>query len=869
MARQDMPFSFADRLISGPGLPARTKAEVAETDFWTLPTGDLLLRLDAREDGLNSEEAGSRLRRYGPNLTTTTRHRHVLARVGRRLFEPLVAILLVAAVVSGLTGDWPSFFIILIIVALSITLDVFQEHRAETAADALRRSVAVRADVHRDGKTVSLPVEALVPGGVVVLKAGDLVPADGVVLASRSAHANEALLTGEPYAVEKRPGPCATETAADAFNALFGGASIVSGEATMLVVATGAATRFGGIAAALQSNEPPSAFERGIHRFGILILRLTGFLVLFVLLTQLVFGRPALESFLFAQALAVGLTPELLPMVMTVTLSRGAIRMADRKVIVKKLSAIHDLGAMDVLCTDKTGTLTEARITLVAHPGPDGADGERVIELAAVNSRFETGVRSPLDDAILAHTADHPLPGWIKLDEVPFDFERRRVSVLAERDGERLAIVKGAPEEILARCTEAEMDGGSVRPLDPALRESLEALHATRTASGFRLLGVAWKRIPPDRGTLDPADEGDLVFAGYCVFLDPPKPSAAAAVAQLGSAGGRVKIISGDSEPAVRHLIEVLRLPATGVLTGAQINALTDPALTARVDGVDLFARVSPDQKARIVRALQARGHIVGFLGDGINDAPAIRAADIGLSVDGATDVARGAADMILLGHDLGVLHHGMKEGRRTYANIIKYVRMGTSSNFGNMLSMAAASLFLPFLPLTPVQVLANNLIYDLSETGIPFDAVDPEEIVAPHAWDMREVLRFTLVMGSLSTIFDLATFALLHLWFDVGVEAFRTAWFVESIATQILVIFVIRTAGPAWMSRAHPVLAFTSLAALGAALILALTPLGDVLGFVPLTFGVSAGVLGLVVVYLASAEFVKRYAAGQRTLSP
>ena len=699
-------------------------------DYWQLPNAELLDRLEAKEAGLGSAEAEARARRFGPNVATEAPQRHWIARVRKRLMEPLVAILLVAAAISAATGDWPSSSIILVIIVLSVGLDVFQEHRAEDAAEALKRLVAVNADVRRDGTTVSLPVAVLVPGDVVELKAGDLVPADGVVLVSQGAHANEALLTGEPYAVEKKVGPSAGP---DAFNALFGGTSIVSGEATMLVVATGARTRFGGIAAALQSSEPPSAFERGIHQLGVLILRLTSFLVLFVLLANLALGRPALEFFLFAVALAVGLTPELLPMIMTVTLSRGAVRMAKRKVIVKRLSAIHDLGGMDVLCTDKTGTLTEARISLVAHPGPDGLDSERVLELAAVNSRFETGVRSSLDDAIIAHTADHPMTGWTKLHELPFDFERRRVSVLAEQHGAPMVVVKGAPEEVLARCTAVEMEDGAVTSLVPDIRTRMENLHASRAAEGFRLLAVAWKAAPLGRKVLDAADERDLVFAGYCVFLDPPKASATEVITSLRTLGVTVKIISGDAEAVVRHLVAVLRLPSRGLLTGAQIDELTDLALANRVDEVDLFARVSPDQKTRVVKALQTRGHVVGFLGDGINDAPAIRAADVGLSVDGATDVAREAADMILLEHGLEVLCQGVEEGRRTYANIMKYIRMGTSSNFGNMLSMAFASLFLPFLPLTPIQVLVNNLLYDLSETGIPFDTVDAPELAAPH----------------------------------------------------------------------------------------------------------------------------------------
>jgi Mg2+-importing ATPase len=841
----------------------RTSASVAAPGgerFWAAGPAEALAAQQVTLQGLTATEAETRRTVSGANRVTAARRRSLGAKVVRRLAEPLVAMLLVAAAVSAATGDIAGFAIITSIVLVSIGLDVVQEHRAEDAVEALRQSVAIRTTVRRDGSETELPVEALVPGDIVHLRGGDLVPADGVVLESRAAHADESLLTGEPYPVEKRPGACDSATPAEAFSALFGGTALVSGEALMLVMETGSRTRFGGIAAALEMTQPPGAFERGVHALGLLILRLTLFLVLFVLLAHLVFARPPLESFLFAIALAVGLTPELLPMVMTVTLSRGALRLAARKVVVKRLAAIHDLGAMDVLCTDKTGTLTEARIGLVAHAGIDCEDSARVLELAAVNSRFETSVRTPLDAAILDRAGPVGLAGWRRIDDAPFDFERRRVGVLAERDGQRLLVVKGAPESVLACCVAAERADGTVEPLDDALRQRLAAYEAARIGAGERLLAVAVRAVVPTQAEISPADEHDLVFAGFLAFVDPPKPSAAAAVARLAGLGVRVKLVSGDAPAVVRHLVDSLGLSARGMLTGAEIDALSDVALGVRVEGTDLFARVSPDQKTRIIRALRARGHVTGFIGDGINDAPAIRSADVGLSVDGAADVARAAADMIMLESDLSVLGGGVVEGRRTYANIMKYVRMGGSSNFGNMLSMALASLVTPFLPLTPIQILLNNLLYDLSELGIPFDSVDADEVAAPHAWSMSDILRFMLALGPVSSLFDAATFAVLRLVFDAGPDLFRTAWFVESITTQVLVIFLIRTSGNPWRSRPHPILTATSLGALSLALALALGPLDWVFGFVPLPAAVLGAITGLVVLYLVAVQLARRH---------
>ncbi|MEO3472761.1 magnesium-translocating P-type ATPase [Roseomonas sp. CAU 1739] len=829
------------------------------SDYWAASPDDLLASLATSRDGLTTTAAQQRLDLHGRNSTAPPAGRRLVRHILARLTEPLVAILLMAAVISGVTGDWASCAIILGIVTASVALDVTQAQRAEATAEALRQSVALRARALRDGQPAEILAEEVVPGDIIDLEAGDLVPADGIVLDAHAAQVNEALLTGEPYPVEKRPGPDAVENPADAASAIFGGTAMVSGSARMLVVATGAQARLGGIAASLRAEPPPSAFQRGLHDFGVLILRLTGFLVLFVLLTHLVSGKPALESFLFAVALAVGLTPELLPMVMTVTLSRGAMRMATRRVVVKRLAAIHDLGSMDVLCTDKTGTLTEGRITLVGHPDLDGADDAQVRDLASISAGLGTGLPSALDAAILL--AGAPPAEWRHVGDVPFTFDRRRSSVLAGQDGRRLLVVKGAAEEVLARCTAAGTPGGAVVPLDAGLRARATALEEAKAADGLRCIAIAWRDMPADSEAATIEDERDLTFAGFCIFVDPPKKGAAEAIARLGRLGVRVKIVSGDGPAVVRHLVASLGLKTRGMLTGTEITHLSDTALAARAQHTDLFARVSPDQKTRIIRALKARGHRVGFLGDGINDAPAIHAADAGLSVDGATDVARAAADMILLDHDLGVLADGVEEGRRTHANIMKYVRMGTSSNFGNMLSMAAASLVIPFLPLTPIQVLLNNLLYDLSETGIPFDSVDASDMARPHGWDMHEVLRFTMVLGPLSSLFDIATFAVLLWGFGAGPDEFRTAWFVESMATQILVIFLIRSAAPAWRSRPHPALMATSLGALAVALLLALTPIGSAFGFAPLPPSLMATMAGLVLLYLVSAEALKRFA--------
>ncbi|WP_342732821.1 magnesium-translocating P-type ATPase [Bradyrhizobium sp. B117] len=835
--------------------PSAAKAWAA-ADFWRTPKDALYRALGSGPNGLSQVEADRRLVIFGANHADASQSRSVLRKLGQRVWNPLIAMLLVAALLSGLSGDVGSFVIIAAVLSLSITLDIVQEHRAE----ALRESVAIRADAVRDGKDVTVPVTELVPGDIVKLRVGDLIPADGIVLDAQELQVNEALMTGEPFPAFKTDAPCSAASPAEATNALFAGTSTVGGSGRMLVVKTGGQTRFGAIAAALAANAPPTALEQGVHKLGLLILRLTLFLTLFVLLAHLVAQRAALESFLFAVALAVGLTPELLPMVMTVTLARGALRMADRKVIVKRLSAIHDLGAMDTLCVDKTGTLTEAKITLEAHVDPKGRPSDRVLSLAYLNSIFQAGVRSPLDDAILS-ARNGATDGWVRVSEVPFDFERRCLSVLVARNDERILIAKGAPESILARCVAVDIDG-LAHPLDAAWQQKMRDIQDQFARDGLRLLAVAVRSVPPEQQTIAVGDEAGLTMIGYCVFADPPKQDAASAIEALTSLGITVKILSGDHGAVVSHVARSVGLQSDRIMTGAEISELSDAALTARVDNIDLFARIDPDQKRRIIAALRHRNHVVGFMGDGVNDAPAIHAAHVGISVTGATEVARAAADMILLAPDLSVLAAGVREGRRTFANILKYVRMGTSSNFGNMLSMALASIVLPFLPLLPLQILLNNLIYDLSEIGIPFDEVDREDLAQPEAWNMASILRFTIIMGIVSSVFDVITFAVLLKLFEANAAQFQTGWFVESISTQILVIFVIRSRRMPWRANhPHIVLIAKSLGALAAGVALALGPWGGLFGFTPPSAALLATIIAIAAAYLFSAEIAKRLA--------
>ncbi|HEX2730107.1 MAG TPA: magnesium-translocating P-type ATPase, partial [Polyangiaceae bacterium] len=663
------------------------------------------------------------------------------------------------------------------------------------------------------------------------------------------------------YPVEKRPGPIGESSeVATATGTVFMGSSVVSGSGKALITKTGSRTAVGEIGHALSQRPPPAAFEVGTKNFGLLILRLALLMVLFVILVNLARGRPWMETFLFAIALAVGLTPELLPMVVSVALAKGAMRMSKKKVLVKRLAAIHDLGSMDVLCTDKTGTLTEARITLDRHLDPEGQDSQRLLELAFVNSHFESGLQSPMDQAILLHD-EVDLSGWEKIDEVPFDFERRRVSVLVAKAGARLLVIKGAFEDILALSTQYEVSGSpEPRPLGPTERRALSDRFEALGREGYRVLGVAWKAEAPDCPHIVIHDEMELVFAGFAVFEDPPKLGAAAAMRDLAELGVKVVIVTGDNELVAEHVCKQLGVPIRGVLTGTELAKLDDQALLARVETTDLFCRLNPAQKNRVILAFKKRGHVVGYLGDGINDAPSLHSADVGVSVDSAVDVAKAAADIILLERELSVLKDAVLEGRRTLGNIVKYILMGTSSNFGNMFSMAGASLFLPFLPMRPMQILVNNFLYDLSEVSIPTDTVDDEFLARPHRWDMDFIRKFMMVIGPVSSLFDFATFLLLLHLFSGNERLFHSGWFVESLATQVLVIFVIRTQGNPFRTRPSRSLVFTSLAVVLVALLLPFTPLGTMLGFAPLPLLFFVVLVPLVATYLLAVEAVKRW---------
>lgn len=833
----------------------------ADSPFWQIPITALFAQIAADANGLSSAEAAARLKKYGPNLIHGDKKRAMALRFLAKFCNPLVIILLVASALSGLTGDVPSFFIIAAIVVISVMLDFLQEYRAGQAADRLRQSVTVYSRVIRDGKSTKMPLAALVPGDISILGAGDLIPGDGRVLEAKDFFVNEALLTGEPYPVEKSCRELPENTAMlSAKNTVLLGTSVISGSATVLLCRTGQNTQLGEIAETLLTKAPPTAFEQGIHRFGVLIMRLTILLVLFVLLVNAYFHRPWLESFLFAIALAVGLTPELLPMVVSVTLSRGALRMAAKKVIVKQLAAIHNLGSMDVFCTDKTGTLTEARIHLERHLDPLGRDSRQALELAYLNSYFETGLKSPLDDAILEHT-EISVGDWRKIDEVPFDFERRRVSVLLDNGVTRLLVVKGAPEDILHLSNSYGVsDSAAALPLDGATRAAINAQFAALSGKGFRVLGIASRAVATAHSHAVVDDEKELVFAGFAAFLDPPKISAGAALARLGNDRVAIKIITGDNELVTQHVCAELNIAIKGILTGTEMQAMDDLALAARVDQVNLFCRVAPAQKNRIILALKQRGHVVGYLGDGINDAPALHSADIGISVDSAVDVAKEAADLIMLEHDLRVLHAGVREGRRTFGNIMKYIMMVTSSNFGNMFSMAGASLFLPFLPMLPTQILLNNLLYDVSELTIPLDRVDDEYLRHPRHWNKNFIRNFMLVIGPVSSAFDFLTFYILLNVFHAGEELFHTGWFIESMATQVLVIFIIRTRKNPLRSRPNTWLMASSLAVVAAAVLLPMTAAGAHLGFVAPPAHFFVVLAGVLVVYLLVVEKMKQW---------
>jgi Mg2+-importing ATPase len=828
-------------------------------EFWQIPLDQLLVELGATPQGLGAAEAQNRLRQFGPNSLARESRFAPVAEILRLFLNPLVLILLGAAAVSAVTGERVSAAIIITIVLLSVLVNFYQSFQARRAVEELRSQVAAKASVIRDRREQEIAVAGLVPGDVVVLNAGDLVPADARLLEEKDLQVRESALTGESLPVEKEVADLTggSVSISEATNSVFLGTTVQTGLATAVVARTGAATAFGAIAARVSQRSPETEFDRGIHRFGVMVTRVILLLVVFVFAVNVWFHRPLLESLLFSIALAVGLTPELLPVVISATLAQGARTMARKQVIVKQLASIENFGSIEILCSDKTGTLTEGEIVLDRHLDAQGNDDDRVMQLLYLNSFFEAGIKSPLDDAILKHS--HPaIDQYTKLDEIPFDFGRRRLSVVVERGDECLLITKGAAEDVFDVCTSVSINGAE-HPFDAARRKTAEAVYQALGAEGYRVLGVAIRSVEK-QPAYTRGEEREMVLAGFGAFLDPPKEGVQATLQALHEDGIAVVIMTGDNEFVTRKIAHDVGLPAERILVGPDVDALDDAALAFQAEHGAIFARVSPEQKNRVMTALRAQGRVVGFIGDGINDAPSLHVADVGISVMNAVEVAKDAANIILLEKDLRVLHDGVAEGRRSFANILKYIIMGTSSNFGNMFSMAAASLFLPFLPMLPTQILLNNLLYDTSQLSIPTDNVDPELLRHPRRWRVDFIRQFMLVMGPISSVYDFLTFGVLLWGFHAGEQLFHTGWFVESLATQTLVVFVIRTAGNPFRSRPSRTMLMGVTAIVLVGVIWPYTPLGPWLGFSPLPAPLLAALVGLTVTYLVLVQWVKSW---------
>ena len=821
--------------------------------------------------GLSTGEAARRLAQHGPNEQAPVRRAAALIQILLLFANPLVIILLIASAVSAFVGEIVNATIIALMVVVSIVINFYQTWHSQRAAERLRGQVAPKATLLRDGNWKELPRREIVPGDVFRLSAGDLVPADARLLETKDLHVNQAALTGESLPVEKEAAAkdavmtATTENAANDRHAVFLGTSVVSGTALAIVIATGPATAFGDIAARLSSKPPETEFERGSKQFGYLIMKTIFLLVFFVVLMSIVMRHNPLESILFALALAVGLTPEFLPMITTVTLGRGALRMAKQKVIVKHLESIQNFGSMDVLCSDKTGTLTSGEMTL-SQVDALGNSSEHTLLLGYLNGTYESGVKNPINVAILAHDP-LDISAWRKVDEIPFDFERRRLSIVTESKGEMLLITKGAPESVLTCCSQFEVNG-QAQPLDDVARTKCQAIYDGLSATGFRVLAVATRQVA-QQSAYRVADEKDLVLAGFLAFSDPPLADAAESLEALRHDGVRVKILTGDSELVARHICSQVGLDAKHIILGEELDRMSDSALAHMAEKTIVFARVSPMQKHRIILALKGRGHVVGYMGDGINDAPSLHAADVGISVSTAVDVAKDAADIILLERSLRVLHQGILEGRKAFGNVMKYLLMGTSSNFGNMFSMAAAAMFLPFLPMLPTQILLNNFLYDLAQITIPTDNVDASYIDKPRRWDIKLIRDFMIYIGPISSIYDFLTFYALLKIFHASESLFHTGWFVESLATQTLVLFVIRTAGNPFRSRPSWPLAITTVLIVVVGIVLPFSPLAAVFGFTPLPAMFFLFLAVTVITYLLLVELVKRRLMGRHQRKP
>jgi P-type Mg2+ transporter len=837
-----------------------------------LQPDEACVKLASTLEGLSETEADARLKKIGPNIVARERKATILEELWGRARNPLNALLLTLATASYFLGDVRAAVVIAVMVILAITTAFVQEHRSNEAAAQLRAMVHTTASVRRnpsrsEDSFSEIPIERLVPGDVVRLSAGDMIPGDLRLLEAKDLFINQSALTGESMPAE-RHAPACDGSSEDAFalsNLCFMGANVVSGYGTGVIVQTGSKTFFGQLAHEIAGRRVPTAFDQGINKFTWLMIRFILVMVPAVFFINGLTKHDWLEALLFAVAVAVGLTPEMLPMIVTVNLAKGAMAMSRKKVIVKRLNAIQNFGAMDVLCTDKTGTLTQDRIILKRHLDIQGHDSERVLQYAFLNSHFQSGLKNLLDKAVLAHVELEKTlrigGGYSKLDEIPFDFSRRRLSVVVAReDGKHILICKGAVEEIFAVCSKYCLDA-ETGVLDERHFEAAKQQTFDLNSDGFRVVAVAYKEMDPSKTTYSIEDEADLTLLGYIAFLDPPKESAREAIAALALKGVLVKVLTGDNEIITRKICHEVGLEPGEILLGSKIASMSDSELAEIADRTTVFAKLTPAQKERVVRALHARGHVVGFLGDGINDSPALKVADVGISVDTAVDIAKESADIILLEKSLLVLQEGVTEGRKVFANITKYIKMGASSNFGNMFSVIGASIFLPFLPMAPIQVLTNNLLYDFSQTTIPTDNVDEEYLASPRKWDIGNIFKFMVFIGPISSIFDYATYGMMLYVFDAwhNPSLFQTGWFVESLLTQTLIIHIIRTARiPFIESHASPALIATTVIICTIGMTLPFTWAGSALGFEPLPWLYWPLVAAMLVTYAVLTHLVK-----------
>ncbi len=830
--------------------------------FWSVPAAELLRQLRSTPEGLSGEEARQRLARYGANLLRPRKKSDSFTLLLSQFKSPIILILFFATGMSFFLHDPVDASIILAIVLVSGLLGFWQERGAANAVEKLLAIVQIKATAIRDNTPAEILVEQIVPGDVIVLNAGDVIPGDCLILDSRDLFVDEATLTGETYPVEKSDAVVAAETPlAKRTNALWMGTHVISGSGKAVVVLTGKETEFGKVSDRLNLGPQETEFERGVRRFGYFLMEVTLLLVIAIFAANVYLSRPVLDSFLFSLALAVGLTPQLLPAIISINLAHGAKRMASEKVIVKRLASIENFGSMNILCSDKTGTLTEGTVKLQSAVNVEGAPSEKVLFHAYLNAFYETGFTNPIDDAIRTHRS-FDLTGYRKLDEIPYDFLRKRLSILVSHDGAGLMVTKGTVPGVLAVCSSAETAEGVIVDI-ASVRERISRQFEEYGVKGFRALGIACKRVASE-SPLGKESEAGMTFLGFLVLFDPPKPGIAETIGLLKGLGVSMKIITGDNSLVASHIIRQVGFQNPRILAGPELHGMSDGALLKQVTEVDVFAEVEPNQKERIILALKKAGNVVGYMGDGINDASALHSADVGISVDSAVDVAKEAADIVLLEKDLGVLVQGVREGRTTFANTLKYVFMATSANFGNMFSMAGASLFLPFLPLLPKQILLTNLMTDFPEMTIATDDVDSEMVARPRRWDIGSIRKFMLTFGLLSSVFDYLTFGLLVFVLHATPEQFRTGWFLESVVSASLIVLVIRTRKPFFRSRPGKHLLLATLLVVVATLVLPFTPVARLFDFRPLTISFFILLGGIVALYIIATEITKKIFYGK-----